>query len=104
MSYLRYIQWLWALSLALVLPIVTGWLVNAGLRARRERLARLGTPSMIQRLAPSLMSHRTWTRVLRAALAAPLIGAAFARPRRGMEQTGREQEGGAGGRASGAPR
>src|SRR5688572_7549315 len=93
MSYLRYIQWPWALTLAIVLPILTGWLVSAGLRARAERLARLGTPSMIRRLAPSLMSHRTWTRVLRAALASLPLGIAFAGPRWGIEQTVVKQEG-----------
>ena len=28
--YLRYIQWPWALALAIVLPVVTAWLVAAG--------------------------------------------------------------------------
>ncbi len=93
MSYIRFVQWPWALALAVILPLVTGWLVNAGLRARAQRLARLGTPSMIRRLAPSLMSHRTWTRVLRAALATLLLGIAFAGPRWGIEQTVVKQEG-----------
>jgi hypothetical protein len=66
---LTFIQWPWALPLAIVLPIVTAWLVRWGVRARTRRLARLGTPSMIARLAPSLTPHRAWTRVLRAALA-----------------------------------
>ena len=54
LPYLRYVQWPWALALAIVLPILSAWLVRWGLRARRDRLARLGTPSMIARLAPSL--------------------------------------------------
>ena len=43
-DYLRYVQWPWALSLAILLPIAAAWLVRWGLRARQERLARLGTP------------------------------------------------------------
>jgi len=93
MNYLRFIQWPWALVLAGVLPILTSWLVSYGLQARAQRLSRLGTPAMIARLAPSLMSHRRWTRVLRAALASLLLGIAFAGPRWGVEQTVVKQEG-----------
>jgi len=39
-EYLRYIQWPWALILAIVLPVAAAWLVTRGLRARRDRLAR----------------------------------------------------------------
>ena len=80
-SYLRYIQWPWALALAIMLPLVTGWLVRWGLRARRERLARLGTESMIARLAPSVTQQRTWSAILRAGLATLLLGVAIAGPR-----------------------
>ncbi|HEY1953472.1 MAG TPA: hypothetical protein VGG76_11775, partial [Gemmatimonadaceae bacterium] len=90
---LRYIQWPWALSLAIVLPLATAWLVRWGLRARRERLARLGTESMIARLAPSLSQQRTSSAVLRAGLATLLIGIAFAGPRWGIEQTVVKQQG-----------
>ncbi|HLA13734.1 MAG TPA: VWA domain-containing protein, partial [Gemmatimonadaceae bacterium] len=93
MSYLRFIQWPWALVVAIVLPVLTAWLVSYGLEARAKRLSRLGTPAMISRLAPSLTSHRRWTRVLRTALAALLLGIAFAGPRWGVEQTVVRQEG-----------
>jgi hypothetical protein len=59
-EYLRYVQWPWALSLAILLPIAAAWLVRWGLRSRQERLARLGTPSMVARLAPSVTQQRTW--------------------------------------------
>ncbi|HWL39054.1 MAG TPA: hypothetical protein VNO75_02365, partial [Gemmatimonadaceae bacterium] len=93
MSYVQYIQWPLALPLVILLPLLTGWLLRRGLRARAQRLARLGTPSMVARLAPSLMSHRPWTRILRVSLAALLLAAAFAGPRWGIEQTVIKQEG-----------
>jgi hypothetical protein len=40
--YLRYIQWPWALTLAIVLPIVAAYLLRWGLRARKERMFLLG--------------------------------------------------------------
>lgn len=92
-TYLRYIQWPWALAFAIVLPVVTAWLVSWGIRARRTRLARLGTPSMIARLAPSLTQQRTWSAALRAALATLLLGLALAGPRWGVEQTVVKQQG-----------
>ncbi|MFL5529219.1 MAG: hypothetical protein ACJ791_07625, partial [Gemmatimonadaceae bacterium] len=63
-EYVRYIQWPWALVLTIVLPIVTVWLIRWGLRARAQRLARLGTPSMVSRLAPSILRQRTWVAAL----------------------------------------
>ncbi|HTD82686.1 MAG TPA: VWA domain-containing protein, partial [Gemmatimonadaceae bacterium] len=93
MPYLRYIQWPWALALGIVLPIVAAWLVRWGLRARRQRLARLGTETMIARLAPSVTSLRTWSAVLRAALATLLLGVAIAGPRWGVEQNIVKQQG-----------
>ena len=93
MMILRFIQWPWALPLVIVLPLVTAWLVYWGVRQRTRRLARLGTPSMIARLAPSLTPHRAWTRILRAALATLLLAAAFAGPRWGVERTVVKQQG-----------
>ena len=90
---LRYIQWPWALVLVVLLPVLTGWLVRWGLRARKQRLARLGTDSMIARLAPSISQHRTSAAVFRAALATLLIGIAVAGPRWGVEQTVVKQQG-----------
>ena len=92
-SYLRFIQWPWALPLAIVLPVLTAWLVAWGIRARRGRLARLGTPSMIARLAPSITHQRTWSGATRAALATLLLGLALAGPRWGVEQNVVKQQG-----------
>jgi len=92
-SYFRYIQWPWALPLAIVLPLLTAWLVAWGIRARRGRLARLGTPSMIARLAPSITQQRTWSGATRAALATLLLGVALAGPRWGVEQNVVKQQG-----------
>ncbi|HYS70595.1 MAG TPA: VWA domain-containing protein, partial [Gemmatimonadaceae bacterium] len=92
-SFLRYIQWPWALALSILLAFATAWLVRWGLRARRRRLARLGTESMIARLAPSVTRQRTWTAVACAALATLLLGIAFAGPRWGVEQNVVKQQG-----------
>src|SRR5689334_18174749 len=91
--YLRYVQWPWALPLIIVLPIVAAWLVRWGIRARRARLARLGTPSMIARLAPSIAQQNMSSAILRAALATCLIAAAMVGPRCGVEQTVVKQQG-----------
>jgi len=92
-TYLRYIQWPWALALAVALPILTAWLVRWGLRARRDRLARLGTPSMVARLAPSVTQQRSWSAILRTGLATLLLGLAIAGPRWGIEQNVVKQQG-----------
>ncbi|HXL86355.1 MAG TPA: VWA domain-containing protein, partial [Gemmatimonadaceae bacterium] len=92
-TLIRFVQWPWALPLAVILAVVAAWLVRWGVRARTQRLARLGTPSMIARLAPSVTPHRVWSRVTRAALATLLLGLAFAGPRWGVEQTVVKQQG-----------
>jgi Ca-activated chloride channel family protein len=91
--FLRFIQWPWALPLAIILPLITGWLVRWGIRARAQRLQRLGTPSMIARLAPSIRTDHPWTRVGRAALATLLLGIALTGPRWGVEQQVVKQQG-----------
>jgi Ca-activated chloride channel family protein len=90
---LQFIQWPWALPLAIVLPLVTAWLVRWGLRARAQRLQRLGTPSMIARLAPSIKTDHPWTRIARTALATLLLAIALTGPRWGVEQTVVKQQG-----------
>src|SRR5438270_11969142 len=77
----------------MALPVLTAWLVRRGLRARRDRLARLGTASMVARLAPSVTQQRTWSAILRAGLATALHGHALAGPRWGVEQTDVKQQG-----------
>ena len=91
--FMRFVQWPWALPIVLILPIVAAWLVRWGLRARGERLKRLGTPSMIARLAPAIRTDHPWTRVLRAALVALLLAIAIIGPRWGVEQTVVKQQG-----------
>ena len=93
LPYLRYIQWPWALAFAIILPLVTAWLVRWGLHARKERLARLGTESMIARLAPSISQQRSWSAALRGGLATLLLAFALAGPRWGVEQTVVKQQG-----------
>src|SRR2546423_1007819 len=78
---------------AIVLPVVAAWLVRWGLQARRDRLARLGTPSMVARLAPSVTQQRTSSAIVRAGLATLLIAIAIAGPRWGVEQTVVKQQG-----------
>jgi len=92
-SYLHYIQWPWALVLVILLPLATAWLVRWGLRARQQRLSRLGTPSMIARLAPSINLKRSWSSMIRAALATLLLALALAGPRWGVEQNVVKQQG-----------
>ena len=75
--FMRFVQWPWALPIVIILPIVAAWLVRWGLRARGERLKRLGTPSMIARLAPAIRTDHPWTRVLRAALVALFLAIAI---------------------------
>ena len=93
MDLLRYVQWPWALPVAILLAFAAAWLVRWGVRARAARLARLGTPSMIARLAPTITPGRTWTRVFRATLATLLVGLAFAGPRWGVEQNVVKEQG-----------
>jgi len=80
----RYVSWPWALSLAVILPLVTAWMIIKARRVRARRLAHLGTPLMISRLAPTAASTSSWQPV-RLGLAALLLGIAFAGPRWGIE-------------------
>ena len=72
----------WLLALAVLLPAAAVALLLVGARRRRARLARLGTPEMIARLAPAASTARGAG--LRAELlggALLFAGAAFAGPR-----------------------
>ena len=76
------------LALAILLPAIGVALVVAGTRRRRARLARLGTPAMIARLAPAA-SLSGGSRRRAALLGGTLLfaGVAFAGPRWGMERS-----------------
>ncbi|HWJ22024.1 MAG TPA: VWA domain-containing protein, partial [Gemmatimonadaceae bacterium] len=78
----------WLLVLALLLPAAAVALLVVGARRRRARLARLGTPEMIARLAPSAPSARgSGTRAALLGGALLFAGVAFAGPRWGLEHT-----------------
>ncbi len=86
MMYLRFITWPWALALAVILPVVTTWLVIHARRVRARRLAHLGTPQMVARLAPETVRASRW-RPLRLGLAVLFAAIALAGPRWGVERT-----------------
>jgi len=89
---LRYFSWPWALALVVLLPLLAGGLIVKARRVRARRLAHLGTPAMIARLAPTAAATSRW-QPLRLSLAALLIAIAFAGPRWGLEQTVVRQSG-----------
>lgn len=88
----RYVAWPWALPLIVILPALTAWMVARARRSRAKRLAHLGTPLMIARLAPTASVVSRWHSI-RLALAALFLGIAFAGPRWGIERTVVKQEG-----------
>jgi Ca-activated chloride channel family protein len=88
----RYVAWPWALPLVVLLPALTAWMVARARRSRARRLAHLGTPLMIARLAPTASVVTRWHSI-RLALAALFLGIAFAGPRWGVERTVVKQEG-----------
>ena len=83
----------WALALAAALTGVTAWLLIHSRRRRDARLARLGTPEMIARLAPGALLRQSRLRIVICALAVLLAGLAFAGPRWGFERTVVRQSG-----------
>lgn len=82
----RYFSWPWALALVAVLPLLAAGLIIKARRVRVKRLANLGTPVMIARLAPTAAVASKW-QPIRLSLAALLIAIAFAGPRWGIERT-----------------
>src|SRR6266545_3561332 len=86
MMYLRFISWPWALALAVVLPVLTASLVIHARRVRARRLAHLGTPQMVARLAPATARASRW-RPVRLGLAVLFAAIALAGPRWGVERT-----------------
>jgi Ca-activated chloride channel family protein len=86
MGFLRYIAWPWALSLVVLLPLAFLWMIRKARNVRAQRLAHLGTPVMIARLAPQTASRGNG-QAIRLALAALFFAIAFAGPRWGIERT-----------------
>ena len=74
------------LALAVILPVLLAFLVVAGMRRRRARLARLGGEAMVARLVPTAALGGPWGRVIRLGLAAALAAVALAGPRWGFER------------------
>ena len=73
------------LILAIVLPALLVWVVVAGLRRRRARLAKLGGTEMVARLVPNASGGGSRWRPVRLGLAGALIALALAGPRWGQE-------------------
>ena len=83
---LRFVSWPWALSLVVVVPLAIAWMMGKARRVRAQRLAHLGTPLMIARLAPTAAQASKWQPV-RLSLAGLFLAIAFAGPRWGIERT-----------------
>ncbi len=86
MNMLRYVSWPWAISLVILAPALTVWMLNRARMIRARRLSNLGTPLMISRLAPTGASASRW-KPLRIGLAVLFLAIAFAGPRWGIERT-----------------
>lgn len=83
---LRFVSWPWALALVLVVPLAIAWMMAKARRVRAQRLAHLGTPLMIARLAPTAAAASRW-QPIRLSLAGLFLAIAFAGPRWGIERT-----------------
>ena len=83
---MRYIAWPWALPLLLIVPAAIAWMIMKARRVRARRLAHLGTPLMIARLAPTA-AVTSKGQVIRLTLAGLFLAAAFVGPRWGIERT-----------------
>ncbi len=88
----RFLEWPWALSLAIVLPVLGIAAMMLGRKSRARRLARLGTKGMLARLAPRGARLGAWHSV-RIVCALLLLGAAFAGPRWGRANAVVKQSG-----------
>ncbi|MGI9091312.1 MAG: hypothetical protein ACR2GG_09435, partial [Gemmatimonadaceae bacterium] len=70
---MRFIQWPWALALALILPALAAAGLVMGRKSRAKRLTQLGTRTMLARLAPQTSRRGAW-HVARIVTALALIG------------------------------
>ncbi|HEU4879722.1 MAG TPA: hypothetical protein VFT21_09720, partial [Gemmatimonadaceae bacterium] len=82
----RYVSWPWALALVVIVPVLTVWMIAKARTVRARRLAHLGTPLMIARLAPTAAAVSRW-QFGRLGLATLFLAIAFAGPRWGIERT-----------------
>ena len=82
----RYVSWPWALALVVIVPVFTVWMISKARSVRARRLAHLGTPLMIARLAPTAAATSRW-QFARLGLATLFLAIAFAGPRWGIERT-----------------
>ena len=57
---MRFLSWPWALPLVVIVPLLTAWMIAKARRMRAKRLAHLGTPLMIARLAPTAAATSRW--------------------------------------------
>jgi len=83
---LRFVSWPWALALVVIVPVAIAWMIAKARRVRARRLAHLGTPLMIARLAPTAAVISRW-QPLRLSMAGLFLAIAFAGPRWGVERT-----------------
>lgn len=86
MIELRYLSWPWALPLVVIAPLLAAWMLSRARRIRARRLAHLGTPLMIARLAPAAAITSQWQTV-RIVAAVLLLSVAVVGPRWGIERT-----------------
>jgi Ca-activated chloride channel homolog len=93
MTFMSYFEWPVAVAIAIALAGAVAWLVSEGVRRRRVRLAALGTPAMIERLAPGALRRDSRWRLARLAGVALLAGLALAGPRWGAQETAVRQSG-----------
>jgi Ca-activated chloride channel family protein len=83
---LRFVAWPWALPLVIIVPAIIAWMISKARSVRARRLAHLGTPLMIARLAPTA-AMRSRGQTARLTLAGLFLAVAFAGPRWGIERT-----------------
>ena len=88
-----FFQFQWALAVTAVVTALTAWQLIYSGRRRDARLARLGTPEMIARLAPGALLRQSRLRIVSCTLAVLLAGLAFSGPRWGFERTVVRQSG-----------
>lgn len=86
MMLMRFFQWPWAIPLVVVLPLLGLLVFRLERHSRTQRLAKLGTRSMLTRLAP-LGERLGPGRTARILGALALCGIAFAGPRWGLSGT-----------------